>query len=51
MTAGRRMWKDEEMSDVFTGKATAFIDRPGKPFFLFFSLHEPHVPRVRTRVS
>jgi arylsulfatase A-like enzyme len=48
MTGGKAaLWKDEEMSDVFTRKATAFIEQNrAKPFFLFFSLHEPHVPRV-----
>ena len=48
MTGGKAaLWKDEEMTDVFTGKATAFLERQrAKPFFLFFSLHEPHVPRV-----
>jgi arylsulfatase A-like enzyme len=48
MTGGRAaLWKDEEMSDVFTRKATAFIEaHRGGPFFLFFALHEPHVPRV-----
>lgn len=48
MTGGKAaLWKDEEMSDVFTGKATAFIEQNrAKPFFLFFSLHEPHVPRI-----
>jgi arylsulfatase A-like enzyme len=48
MTGGRAaLWKDEDMADVFTGKATAFIEqhRAG-PFFLFFALHDPHVPRV-----
>lgn len=48
MTGGKAaLWKDEEMSDVFTGKATAFIEQNrAKPFFLFFALHEPHVPRL-----
>jgi arylsulfatase A-like enzyme len=48
MTGGKAaLWKDEEMGDVFTRKATAFIEQHrAKPFFLFFSLHEPHVPRV-----
>jgi arylsulfatase A-like enzyme len=41
------LWKDEDMADVFTRKATAFIEQHrGKPFFLFFALHDPHVPRV-----
>ena len=48
MTGGRSaLWKDEELSDVFTRKAVEFIDRNHeRPFFLFFALHEPHVPRV-----
>ncbi len=48
MTGGRAaLWKDEDMADVFTRKATAFIEQHrGKPFFLFFALHDPHVPRV-----
>ncbi len=48
MTGGKTaLWKDEDMADVFTRKATAFIEqRRGKPFFLFFALHDPHVPRV-----
>jgi len=44
-TAAR--WKDEDMADVFTRKATAFIERHrGEPFFLYFALPDPHVPRV-----
>ncbi|HKS36333.1 MAG TPA: sulfatase-like hydrolase/transferase [Verrucomicrobiae bacterium] len=40
-------WKDENMADDFTRKAVQFIERSqGKPFFLFFSLHDIHVPRV-----
>jgi arylsulfatase A-like enzyme len=48
MTGGRAaLWKDEDMADVFTRKAAAFIEQHrAKPFFLFFSLHDPHVPRV-----
>jgi len=48
MTGGKAaLWKDEDMADVFTGKATAFIEQHrAKPFFLFFALHDPHVPRV-----
>ena len=35
MTGGRRaLWKDEDMADVFTGKAVSFIDaHKEKPFF------------------
>jgi arylsulfatase A-like enzyme len=48
MTGGKAaLWKDEDMAGVFTGKATAFIERhKDTPFFLFFALHDPHVPRV-----
>jgi arylsulfatase A-like enzyme len=48
MTGGKAaLWKDEDMADVFTRKATAFVEQNRtKPFFLFFSLHDPHVPRV-----
>jgi arylsulfatase A-like enzyme len=48
MTGGRAaLWKDEEMADTFTGKAIGFIERnKTKPFFLYFALHDPHVPRV-----
>jgi arylsulfatase A-like enzyme len=48
MTGGKAaLWKDEELSDVFTREAAAFIERHhAKPFFLYFALHEPHVPRV-----
>ncbi len=48
MTGGRAaLWKDEDMADVFTQKAVAFIEQnKTKPFFLYFATHDPHVPRV-----
>ena len=48
MTGGKAaLWKDEELGDHFTSKALEFIEaEKDKPFFLFFALHEPHVPRV-----
>ncbi|MGV3540138.1 MAG: sulfatase-like hydrolase/transferase, partial [Rufibacter sp.] len=40
-------WKDEEFPILFTQKAKAFITQnKEKPFFLFFSLHDIHVPRI-----
>ena len=44
-------WVDEEIADVFTEKAAGFIKdahgkNPGKPWFLFFSTHDIHVPRI-----
>jgi len=48
MTGGKAaLWKDEDMADVFTSRAVAFIEaRRAAPFFLYFALHDPHVPRV-----
>lgn len=40
-------WKDEEMADVFARQAAKFIEASKDgPFFLYFALHDPHVPRV-----
>ena len=41
------LWVDEEFPDVFTGKAIDFIRaNKDKPFFLFKSYHDIHVPRL-----
>lgn len=47
-TGGRKaQWKDEEMAELFLEKAKAFLrDNKDKPFFLYYGLHQPHVPRV-----
>lgn len=40
-------WKDEEMAELFLEKAKGFIkDHQDQPFFLYYGLHQPHVPRV-----
>jgi arylsulfatase A-like enzyme len=40
-------WIDENIADVITGKAVRFIENNRtKPFFLYFSTHDIHVPRV-----
>lgn len=40
-------WADEDMADVFTREAVAFIDRHASAaFFLYFATHDIHVPRV-----
>lgn len=40
-------WVDETMSDLFLSQAIEFVDTyKSKPFFLFYTLHQPHVPRV-----
>ncbi len=38
---------DEDMSDDFLKESKQFInDHKDEPFFLFYSLHQPHVPRI-----
>ena len=40
-------WVDEDFPDVFTSKAVQFInDSKDSPFFLFYSFHDVHVPRL-----
>lgn len=40
-------WKDEDMADTFTREAVDFLERNReRRFFLYFALHDPHVPRV-----
>jgi arylsulfatase A-like enzyme len=40
-------WKDEDIADVLTRKAVAFVEQhASRPFFLYFATHEIHVPRV-----
>ncbi len=48
MTGGKKArWVDEDMADVITSKANAFVENhKDKPFFLMFSTHDIHVPRV-----
>ncbi len=41
------LWVDEEFPDIFTEKAISFLRRnKDKPFFLFHSFHDIHVPRL-----
>ncbi len=48
MSGGRSArWVDEDMADVLTGKALAFIERHrDERFFLYYATHDIHVPRV-----
>ncbi|GKG73543.1 arylsulfatase [Parabacteroides goldsteinii] len=40
-------WRDEEMAELFLEKAKGFVrENKDKPFFLYYGLHQPHVPRV-----
>ncbi len=41
------LWVDEDMADTFLQKATDFVtEHRNEPFFLYYALHQPHVPRV-----
>lgn len=42
------LWKDDQMAEYFLDKAKGYLDTlsQGKPFFLYYGLHQPHVPRV-----
>jgi len=48
MTGGHAArWRDEELSDVLLGKAIDFIAaHKDAPFFLYYAVNEPHVPRA-----
>jgi arylsulfatase A-like enzyme len=48
MSGGKSaLWIDENIADVITGKAVNFIrENSNNPFFLYFSTHDIHVPRV-----
>ncbi len=40
-------WVDEDMADYFTAKIGNFLDEnQDEPFFLYYGLHQPHVPRT-----
>lgn len=41
------LFTDENMSDDFLKESLQFVNNHKKqPFFLFYSLHQPHVPRI-----
>ena len=42
-------WKDEDLAETFLSRAVRFIEesrQADRPFFLYYALHQPHVPRV-----
>lgn len=41
-------WVDEDMADYFVDKVKNYINSrdKNKPFFLYYGLHQPHVPRT-----
>jgi len=41
------LWIDENMADTILNRTLSFIEsNKNNPFFLFYSLHQPHVPRT-----
>lgn len=48
MSGGKTaLWKDEDFATVLLGKAKRFLaENKARPFFLFFSLSDIHVPRA-----
>ena len=41
------LWEDQRMGEVFAARARAFLRcNTEAPFFLFYALHQPHVPRI-----
>ncbi len=43
------LWIDEDMADYFVDKVDTFLEKESKsdkPFFLYYGLHQPHVPRA-----
>jgi arylsulfatase A len=50
MQGGKRAeWTDEELGFTFNTKAIGFIDeslKEKKPFFLYYAIHDIHVPRM-----
>jgi len=45
----KALWKDEALAEIFSDKAKAFVrssHHKNEPFFLYYALHQPHVPRL-----
>lgn len=44
------MWQDEDLAETFLKRAQAFVtENKQRPFFLFYALHQPHVPRLPSK--
>jgi len=48
MSGGKKArWIDEKMAETLSREALSFIKKnKSRPFFLYYALHQPHVPRV-----
>lgn len=53
MKGGKKArWKDEELAEAFLKRAVSFVEKScekEQPFFLYYALHQPHVPRVPSK--
>ena len=44
------LWKDEDLAETFLNRAKKFVDdHADEPFFLYYALHQPHVPRLPSK--
>ncbi|WP_309400790.1 sulfatase-like hydrolase/transferase [Cerasicoccus maritimus] len=44
---GSAQWDDETMAEEFLDRSKSFISKhKEEPFFLYYALHQPHVPRI-----
>ncbi len=40
-------WVDEKMAEIFSREALKFVEaNKSEPFFMYYALHQPHVPRL-----
>ena len=48
MRGGKKAtWRDEDLAETFLNEAKNFVkESKDEPFFLFYALHQPHVPRI-----
>lgn len=48
MRGGKKvLWRDEDLAETFLNEVKSFItENNNNPFFVFYALHQPHVPRV-----
>lgn len=53
MRGGKKaIWRDEDLAETFLNRAIRFVTdstEAEKPFFLYYALHQPHVPRVPSK--
>lgn len=41
------LWRDEDLAETFLDRAKTFVEaNKDRPFFLYYALHQPHVPRL-----